>query len=996
MVSSLMVELVFVRWKKADCSSNYQNSTSVSSVHDLNNTSSNNISVSNIPDPQSVPFSAGLCRRRQSSKEFCFKNSSDVLADTKLHASPKKGYKFLLNLKDKRLKKETDMNLLLVKETDIQLTEGEIVNDDRSVTVDSVNSGLNLIFSLIWLMMKVISMKASLLVTVVTFLDTRYMGSVRDWMYLPRRLPEFEAGVIEFLNASFAKAIKGYQICCPCKRCKNRYWYRRYEVFDHLKGHGFVEDYYVWVFHGENPPHTRSTTGINDNGESMHDNLDELLHDRFRDIAEETRTVQEGLNEDAKKFYKLVEDGKQELFPGCKSFSKLSFIVRLLLFKTLHGLSNVAFDDLLQLLQEMIPEAKLPPSFTQAKKVIKDLGLDYKKIPACPNDCMLYWKEYEHTEVCHICHTSKWKQLNEKHHNEHDSEHSQTSSKVPAKVVWHFPLKPRLQRLFMCSEIAKHMTWHDEGRPKDGNLRHPADGQSWKDFDSLHPHFAKETRNVRLGLSSDGLNPFGTMSIAHSTWPVVLVNYNLPPWMSLKPGYFMLGVTQCYRGGKQRENLLAHVVVTRLAHFTWSIAEKHVIWINRRFLDAQHPWRRNKSAFSGKVEERLPPKPLSGVQALSELSSFENLFGKKQKKKNDSTCPWKKRSIFFDLPYWQDNKCRHNLDVMHIEKNICDNVIGTLLDISGKSKDHPNARFDILDLGIKERLQPVLSDDGKHVIMKNACFSLSSKEKVNFCRVLKETKLPYGCAFNISRCVHSSEKKFSGYKSHDAHIFLHYLLQVAVRKSLPKHVAIPLIRLGVFFRSLCSKVIKPKDLDKLQLEITETLCELEKIFLPAFFDIMVHLPIHLVNEVTLGGPVQYRWMFFMERYLCKLKSYVRNKSHPEGSIAEGYLIEECLTFCSHYMHGVHASPNTHAVDNDDLEEENELIEPVFVNGGHPLGGKTRRQGKVFTLDAHLMEQAHRYALFNSDCAQVNDYITEHEAYIENQPRQSRWSRAEPN
>ncbi|CAH1428092.1 unnamed protein product [Lactuca virosa] len=210
----------------------------------------------------------------------------------------------------------------------------------------------------------------------------RDIRNVRDWMYLPRRLPEFESGVIEFINTSFAKVAKGGQICCPCKRCKNRYWYRRDKVFDHLKGYGFVENYYVWVFHGENSSQSMSNTVIDDDGAGMNDNFDELLHDRFRDVAEEISTVQEGLNEEAKKFYKLVEEGKQELFPGCKNFTKLSFIIRLFLYKTLHGLSNVAFNDLLQLFQEVIPEAKFPTSFTQAKNIVKDLGLDYKKISA--------------------------------------------------------------------------------------------------------------------------------------------------------------------------------------------------------------------------------------------------------------------------------------------------------------------------------------------------------------------------------------------------------------------------------------------------------------------------------------------------------------------------------------------------------------------------------------------------------------------------------------
>ena len=87
----------------------------------------------------------------------------------------------------------------------------------------------------------------------------------------------------------------------------------------------------------------------------------------------------------------------------------------------------------------------------------------------------------------------------------------------------------------MFEETANAMIWHAKERPNDGNLRHPADGQAWKDFDSFHPEFAQDPRNVRLGLASDGFNPFRTMSIAHSTWPVVLVNYNLLPWICMKP-----------------------------------------------------------------------------------------------------------------------------------------------------------------------------------------------------------------------------------------------------------------------------------------------------------------------------------------------------------------------------------------------------------------------------------------------------------------------------
>ena len=61
-------------------------------------------------------------------------------------------------------------------------------------------------------------------------------------------------------------------------------------------------------------------------------------------------------------------------------------------------------------------------------------------------------------------------------------------------------------------------------------------------FDEKNPDFAVDSRNVRLGLATDGFNPFRTMSVAHSTWPVVLIPYNLPPWLCMKQQFFILYV----------------------------------------------------------------------------------------------------------------------------------------------------------------------------------------------------------------------------------------------------------------------------------------------------------------------------------------------------------------------------------------------------------------------------------------------------------------------
>ncbi|XP_047310905.1 uncharacterized protein LOC124914407 [Impatiens glandulifera] len=128
-----------------------------------------------------------------------------------------------------------------------------------------------------------------------------------------------------------------------------------------------------------------------------------------------------------------------------------------------------------------------------------------------------------------------------------------------------------------------------------------------------------------------------------------------------------------------------------------------------------------------------------------------------------------------------------------------------------------------------------------------------------------------------------------------------YLIPLATRGLLPNEVYEALVDLSKFFSMLCSKSIKKEDLEKLQIDITLTLCKLEKIFPPSFFDIMVHLSIHFPLEALLGGPVQYRWMYPIEQYMGILKTYVRNKKHPEASISEGYLVNESISLCSRYF-----------------------------------------------------------------------------------------------
>ena len=132
-----------------------------------------------------------------------------------------------------------------------------------------------------------------------------------------------------------------------------------------------------------------------------------------------------------------------------------------------------------------------------------------------------------------------------------------------------------------------------------------------------------------------------------------------------------------------------------------------------------------------------------------------------------------------------------------------------------------------------------------------------------------------GYASNISRCIQVNERKIFGLKSHDCHVLMKQLLPLAIHGGLHKNVCAAKVELCSFFKQLCSKVLKTYQLEHIQNDIIVTLCKLERIFPPSFFDVMVHLPVHLANEAKVTRLVQYRWMYPIERYvLIQLINYI--------------------------------------------------------------------------------------------------------------------------
>ena len=848
------------------------------------------------------------------------------------------------------------------------------------------------------------------------------MATDKSWINLRDRLSdEYWNGAMEFVKKARNFVNDRGLVRCPCKKCVN-VLHQPIEVMEaHIIDHGFDPFYKMWVFHGEEDESTDQVMpeeGRVDNDEVLdvlNDFIGPLNDDGIRNDAHLDDDITSATMASDEQYEDLFAEVEAELYPGCTTFSSLNFLVKLMHLKVLHKWTNKSFDSLLKLLKDALPKAnKLPASHYDAKKWMSKLGLGYQSIHVCKFDCALFWKEYATLEKCPVCGESRWIDSNTK------------GKKVPHKVLRYFPVTPRLKRLYGSRHTAKHMRWHFTGRStEEGVLRHPVDGKAWQDFDKRHPDFASEARNVRLSLAADGFNPFGNMSLSYSMWPVVLTTYNLPPWLCMKESFFMLSLLipgpqapgkdidvflrplidelkQLWECGVETRDAEEEKPFKLRAALLWTVNDfparsslsgwsgqgykacptcneetpsirvigKTAYVGHRRFLAMNDSLRRSKK-FDGKVEKRPRPRRLSNNEIQDQLSRLpfrhpgkHEKFGGVKRKRGVDELNWTKKSIFFELPYWSENLLKHNLDVMHVEKNVCEALLATILGLE-KSKDTDNARRDLKKLKIRPELH--LYEEGNKLMKPHAPFTLTTEERRKFCQFIKTVKFPDGFASNLAKNVLDNDSKIIGLKSHDCHVIIQRLLVAGVRSFLNKDISITITEFCNFFKLICSRTLNTEDIEKTEKDIVYILCKLEQIFPPAFFDIMIHLVLHLPEEAMLGGPVHFRWMYPYERYIKKLKDYVRNRARPEGSIAEGYVVDEALTFCSMYLKGVQTKFNRPERNQDVTASGDGIQLSVFKSRARPIGKQNFVQ-----LDEKLRTTAIWYILNN--CPEIQKYL----------------------
>ncbi|KAA0067413.1 putative transposase [Cucumis melo var. makuwa] len=269
-----------------------------------------------------------------------------------------------------------------------------------------------------------------------------------------------------------------------------------------------------------------------------------------------------------------------------------------------------------------------------------------------------------------------------------------------------------LQYCPTCGE-AKYKVNHNRGKnfhirdkrvETDDVLRHPADAEGWMHFDSEFFDFSYDPRNVRLGLASDEFNPFGQMSTSYSMWPVVLLLHNLPPWKYMKETNFFMSLLIPGPKSPDREiDVYLQPLIEELKEL-WTFGVRTYDSLTGQFfqLYAALLWTINDFpamvTYQGGVRRGI--RHVLYAWVIDRPSGYEVEY-----------LSWDIDAIFHritcgvEVGYTMERLLlRHKLDVMHIEKNVRDNLVGTLLNIEEKMKDTTNARLDLQDLKIRKDL----------------------------------------------------------------------------------------------------------------------------------------------------------------------------------------------------------------------------------------------------------------------------------------------------
>jgi len=171
-------------------------------------------------------------------------------------------------------------------------------------------------------------------------------------MLLPNTDPAWQVEFEKFIEYTFEGTYVGETTTCPCGMCRGMSCMTKDEVEEHVIRRGFHDDFIKSKIVHAAEPMDDGTCNFSEGGDedSFTNLLESLIHGTSHGENNEDEP-----NDAARKIFKLMEEGRKELYPGCKEDSQVSFIVRLLHIKCMVGISNSTMEQILLLICRVLP-----------------------------------------------------------------------------------------------------------------------------------------------------------------------------------------------------------------------------------------------------------------------------------------------------------------------------------------------------------------------------------------------------------------------------------------------------------------------------------------------------------------------------------------------------------------------------------------------------------------------------------------------------------------
>jgi len=175
-----------------------------------------------------------------------------------------------------------------------------------------------------------------------------------------------------------------------------------------------------------------------------------------------------------------------------------------------------------------------------------------------------------------------------------------------------------------------------------------------------------------------------------------------------------------------------------------------------------------------------------------------------------------------------------------------------------------------VNLDIRPELHPTPAAQSGKMDLPGTSYNLTTDEKRVVCQWLRAVKVPTGFSSNIKSLVSMKDLTLTSFNAHDCHIMLTVFLPIVIRAIGPEYVKMVITRLSYYFNWITQEVIDEAELPGMKQFIAETICQLDMCFPPSYFDIMLHLMMHMVDQIQDLGPVYLHQMWMYKRFMSTL------------------------------------------------------------------------------------------------------------------------------